>query len=58
MNYEVLAKRARYFKRDEKGVAYMCKLMEDMRNEASGKSEYNKAKNSNIFYKILAAGAK
>ncbi len=36
----------------------MCKLMEDMRNEASGKSEYNKANNSNIFYKILAAGAK
>ena len=31
----------------------MCKLMEDMRNEASGKSEYNKAKNSNIFYRIL-----
>ena len=33
MNYEVLAGRARYFKRDEKGVAAMCKIMEDMRNE-------------------------
>ncbi len=40
MNYEVLAKRARYFKQDKEGVAVMCKLMEDMRNEA----ELNKAK--------------
>ena len=35
MNYEALAKRARYFKQDEKGVATMCKIMEDMRNEAA-----------------------
>lgn len=35
MNYEVLAQKARYFKQDEKGVAMMCKLMEDMRNEAA-----------------------
>lgn len=35
MNYETLAKRARYFKQDEKGVAAMCKIMEDMRNEAA-----------------------
>ena len=28
MNYEALAKRARYFKQDEKGVAAMCKIME------------------------------
>lgn len=35
MNYEALAKRARYFKQDEKGVAAMCKIMEDMRNEAA-----------------------
>ena len=34
MNYEALAKRAKYFKEDEKGVAAMCKIMEDMRNEA------------------------
>ena len=33
MNYEALAKMARYFKQDEKGVAKMCKIMEDMRNE-------------------------
>lgn len=35
MYYEVLAKKARYYKQDEKGVATMCKIMEDMRNEAA-----------------------
>ena len=35
MNYEALAGKARYFKQDEKGVAAMCKIMEDMRNEAA-----------------------
>ncbi len=35
MNYEALAKKVRYFKQDEKGVAVMCKIMEDMRNEAA-----------------------
>ena len=35
MNYEVLAKSARYFKQNEKGVAVMCKIMEDMRNQAA-----------------------
>ncbi len=48
MNYEALAKRARYFKRDEEGVAAMCKMLEDMRNEAAReaaqKAEQNKAK--------------
>ena len=33
MNFEALAKKARYFKQDEKGVTVMCKIMEDMRNE-------------------------
>ncbi len=44
MNYETLAKKARYFKQDEKGVAAMCKIMEDMRNEA----EQNKAKRTAV----------
>ena len=44
MNYETLAKKARYFKQDEKGVAAMCKIMEDMRNEAV----QNKAKKTAI----------
>ena len=34
MYYEVLAERVHYFKEDEKGVATMCKAMEEMRNEA------------------------
>ena len=31
MKYRTLAERVRYFKEDEKGVAAMCKAMEDMR---------------------------
>jgi hypothetical protein len=50
MNYEALAKKARYFKQDEKGVATMCKIMEDMRNEA----ELNKAKRMAI--RMIKAG--
>jgi len=38
MNYEALAKKARYFKQDKKGVAAMCKMLEDMRNEAELKN--------------------
>ena len=38
MNYEALAQKARYFKQDEKGVAAMCKMMEDMRKEAELKN--------------------
>lgn len=44
MNYEALAKKARYFKQDEKGVAAMCKIMEDMRNEAAQKAVLDSAK--------------
>lgn len=50
MNYEALAKRARYFKQDKEGVATMCKIMEDMRNEA----ELNKAKKMAI--RMIKAG--
>jgi hypothetical protein len=50
MNYEALAKKARYFKQDEKGVATMCKIMEDMRNEA----ELNKAEG--IAIRMIKAG--
>lgn len=39
MNYEALAKKARYFKKDEKGVAAMCKMLEDMRNEAAHEAD-------------------
>ena len=44
MNYEALAKKARYFKQDEKGVATMCKMMEDMRREAAQKAELKSAR--------------
>ena len=44
MNYEALAKRARYFKQDKKGVATMCKMMEDMRNEAAEKAVLDSAR--------------
>ncbi len=39
MNYKELADKVRYFKEDEKGVATMCKVMEDMRNESAKKAD-------------------
>ena len=44
MNYEALAKKARYFKQDEKGVAAMSKILEDMRNEAAKKAVLDSAR--------------
>lgn len=35
MHFKELADKVRYFKEDEKGVAAMCKVMEDMRNETA-----------------------
>lgn len=35
MHYKELADKVRYFKEDEKGVAAMCKVLEDMRNESA-----------------------
>lgn len=49
MNYEVLARKARYFKQDEKGVAIMCKMMEDMRKEAAWEAEQKKAKKTAVY---------
>ena len=34
MHYKELADKVRYFKEDEKGVAAMCKVMEDMGKES------------------------
>ncbi|MDE7267911.1 MAG: PD-(D/E)XK nuclease family transposase [Lachnospiraceae bacterium] len=48
MNYEALAKKARYFKQDKEGVAAMCKMMEDMRNEAAREATQDKAKKTAI----------
>ena len=38
MNNEALADRARYYKKNEKGVMAMCKIMEDIAREAEQKS--------------------
>ena len=34
MHYKILADKTRYFKEDEKGVAAMCKVVEDLCNDA------------------------
>ena len=39
MNYEALAKKARYFKKSDEGGAAMCQVLEDMRNETARKTE-------------------
>lgn len=39
MFYPILANRVRYFKEDARGVAIMCKAMEDMRNEAAREAD-------------------
>ncbi len=44
MNYDVLAQKARYFKQEQEGVSIMCKLLEDMRNEAALNSAKETAK--------------
>ena len=38
MHFKELADKVRYFKEDEKGVAAMCKVMEDMRKEVDKKA--------------------
>ena len=39
MHFKQLADKVRYFKEDDKGVAAMCKVMEDMRNETAKMAE-------------------
>lgn len=41
MNYQVLAEKTKFFKKDTEGVRIMSKILEDMRNEAleEGKRE-------------------
>ena len=46
MNYGKLADKVRYFKEDEKGVAAMCKVMEDMRTEAAKKAKWEQIADS------------
>ena len=51
-----LAEKVRFFKETEKGVQVMCKLMEDMRNEAEAKGRAEgRAEQSAIFYRNCLA---
>ncbi len=56
MYYDVLAKRVRHFKETEGGNKHMCKLFEDMRNEAAEKAAKEAAITASIdtahFYGI------
>ena len=45
MYYNILAERVRYFKEDQKGVASMCKAMEDMRKETATETPLISVKN-------------
>lgn len=44
MYYGVLADRVRFFKESKEGITVMCKVMEDMRNEAAEEAELRSAK--------------
>ena len=53
MYYAHLADKVRYFKEDEKGVATMCKVMEEMRNEtAKEATEKTKIENALNLLKL------
>ncbi|MCD8197120.1 MAG: Rpn family recombination-promoting nuclease/putative transposase [Lachnospiraceae bacterium] len=52
MYYDVLAKRVRHFKETEGGIAHMCKLLEDMRNEAARDAEIQSAIDTARFYGV------
>ena len=58
MNYEALADRAMYYKKNEKGVAAMCKIMEDMRNEAAREAarEAEQKKAKKMAIRMIKAG--
>ena len=46
MNYEELAKKARYFKQSDEGGAAMCQVLEDMRNEAAERAARETARDT------------
>lgn len=58
MHYQILANRVRYFKEDTEGVATMCKVMEDMRNEAAREAalKADKARMIKTAHRMLKAG--
>ena len=54
MHYKELSDKVRYFKEDEKGVAAMCKVMEDMRNESARAAVENR--NVEVAKSLLKLG--
>lgn len=55
MFYEVLADCVHYFKEDEEGVAIICKVMEDMRNEAVRRNSLETAMSLLLLGKLTYA---
>ena len=58
MHYQILADRVRYFKEDTEEVATMCKIMEDMKNEAAKRNSIETARvllaMGNLSYEEIA----
>lgn len=58
MNYKILADRVRYFKEDEKGVATMCRALEEMRKEERMEVAERLVKLRRLSYEEIAETAK
>ena len=62
MHFGALANKARYYKHDEKGVGTMCKMLEDMRNEAAEEAARKAAKEATwqktveVVWRLLGMG--
>lgn len=59
MEYQQLARKSRYFKEDEKGVATMCKALEDMRKETAWQTKVESVKRwiaKGLSYEDIADG--
>lgn len=54
MYYDELAERVRFFKESKEGVLTMCKVMEDMRNEATAQGALERSKS--VAHRMLEAG--
>ena len=57
MYFEQLADRARYYKENPEGVEYMCKMMEEMRNDAILKAKIEDIRNVMKSLKVDAEKA-
>ncbi len=58
MNYKILSEKARFFKEDKEGIAIMCKVMEDMRNQAlkEGIRQGEKKGKTDVAFRMLKKG--